>query len=59
LCAGVAACMRGGSNPDDRPTRPRGARTCLHQPNGLGPKSNRWPLTECQQALGPMPRGQS
>ena len=54
LCAGVAACMRGGSNPDDSPTRPRGARICPDQPTGLGPGSNRWPLTECQEALGQM-----
>jgi hypothetical protein len=47
------------ANPDDRPTRSRGARTCPDQPNGLGPGSSRWLLTECQETLGRMLGGQS
>jgi hypothetical protein len=47
------------TNPDDRSTRPRGARTCPDQPIGVRPGSNRCLLTECQQALGRMIGGQS
>ena len=34
------------ANPDDRPTRPRGARARPDQPNGVGPGPNRWLLAE-------------
>jgi hypothetical protein len=59
LCADAALPVRGDSNPDDRPARPRRARACPDQLSGVGPGPSRWLLTECQQALGRMIGGHS